>query len=44
MRPLFRRRSSSTVSFNEATGQICDRGCRAEAMIERARLAAWMAR
>ncbi|WP_310707100.1 hypothetical protein [Nonomuraea sp. 3-1Str] len=44
MRFLSRRRLPRTVSFDEATGRICDRTCRADAAIERARIAALMAR
>ncbi|GGS51393.1 hypothetical protein GCM10010156_07510 [Planobispora rosea] len=45
MRSLFRRRSAPvTVSSDEVTGTVCDRICRAEAVMERARTAAWPAR
>ncbi|MBG0830767.1 hypothetical protein HS041_23695 [Planomonospora sp. ID67723] len=45
MRSLFRRRpAAAIVSFDEATGAVCDRACRAEATIERARTAAWLVR
>jgi hypothetical protein len=45
--PLRRRpapTTTPTVSFDEATGTVCDRACRAEAVLERARAAAWLAR
>ncbi|WP_449066753.1 hypothetical protein [Planomonospora algeriensis] len=45
MRSLLRRRPApATISFDEATGTVCDRACRAEAVLERARAAAWLAR
>ncbi|GIH99568.1 hypothetical protein [Planobispora takensis] len=45
MRSLFRRRPTPvTVSFDEATGAVCDHLCQAEAAMERARTAAWLAR
>ncbi|MFC4061694.1 hypothetical protein ACFOWE_25620 [Planomonospora corallina] len=48
MRFLLRRRPApatpATVSFDEATGTVCDRVCRADAVLERARAAAWLAR
>jgi hypothetical protein len=44
MRSLFRRRPPATRSFDETTGQVCDRTCRAGAVIERARTAALMTR
>ncbi|GIH78205.1 hypothetical protein [Planobispora longispora] len=45
MRSLLRRRPAPvSVSFDEATGAVCDQVCRAEAVIERARTAAWFAR
>ncbi|GAA3119415.1 hypothetical protein GCM10010466_07810 [Planomonospora alba] len=48
MRFLLRRRpapaTSAPVPFEEATGTACDRACRADAVPERARAAAWIAR
>ncbi|WP_449066623.1 hypothetical protein [Planomonospora algeriensis] len=48
MRFLLRRRPApatpTTVSFDEATGRVCDRACRADAALERARAAAWLTR
>ncbi|MFC4533103.1 hypothetical protein [Sphaerisporangium dianthi] len=38
MRALFRRsRQVQPVSFNEATGEVCDTACRADAALHRAR-------
>lgn len=44
MRALLRRPMTATVSFDETTSRACDRACRAEAVIERARTAVWLAR
>lgn len=38
MRALFRRfRHAQAVSFNEATGEVCDTVCRASADLDRVR-------
>ncbi|WP_197093474.1 hypothetical protein [Nonomuraea sp. SBT364] len=39
MRALFRRsRQLQHISFNEATGEVCDAACRSDAVRERARV------
>lgn len=38
MRALFRRsRKAQHVSFNEATGEVCDAACRVDAAVDRVR-------
>ncbi|WP_181019431.1 hypothetical protein [Nonomuraea typhae] len=38
MRTLFRRvRRAPALSFNEATGEVCDTACRADAAVDRLR-------
>ncbi|MFI7702460.1 hypothetical protein [Nonomuraea sp. NPDC049480] len=38
MRALLRRfRSTVDVTFDEARGEVCDAGCRASALVDRAR-------
>ncbi|WP_268958727.1 hypothetical protein [Nonomuraea aridisoli] len=44
MLTLLRRLRSTTITFDERRGGVCDATCRAEALVERARTSALMAR